>query len=103
MPKANIKFVGVGPNKFNEEQTQISIGFEVEGSDKLDYMRYVVAGGTEGQQKFASIQLANLLKNAGPYEVTVKQNERGYTDVYANDPNFRPDGAAGGGDDDFGF
>lgn len=102
MPKANIKFVGVGPNRFNEEQTQLSIGFDL-GDEKLTYMRYILAGGTEGQQKFASIQLANLLKNAGPYEVTVKENERGYTDVYADDPNFRPNGATGSGDDDFGF
>jgi hypothetical protein len=99
MAKAGIKFVGVGPNKFNDDQTCISIGFDL-GEEKLTYMRYVVAGGTEGQQKFASIQLANLLKNAGPYEVTVKENERGYLDVYADDPNFRPGGPAA---DDGGF
>jgi hypothetical protein len=98
--KADIKFVGVGPNKFNPEQTCISIGFDL-GEEKLTYMRYVVAGGTEGQLKFASIQLANLLKNAGPYEVTTKENERGYLDVYANDPNFRPNGATEV--DDLGF
>lgn len=101
MAKANIRFVGVGENKFNPDQTQLSIGYEIEGEEALVYMRYILAGGTEGQQKFASIQLANLLKNAGPYEVDVKVNDRGYKDVYANDPNFRPGGSAVADDFDF--
>ena len=85
---AKVVWVSVEPNKFNPEQTRLSIGFEIGGETK--YMNYVVAGGSEGQQKFASIQLSKLLKSAGELPVRVEENDRGYTDVYSDyDDGFR--------------
>lgn len=103
MPDAKVVYVNIEPHKFNEGQTQLSIGFEIDGETK--WMRYVVAGGTEGQQKFAGMQLSKLLKIGGPYKVKVETNERGYEDVYADD-GFRggsSGGAAQRDDDDGGF
>lgn len=95
--EATIGYCSIEPNKFNPEQTQLVIGFTINGEKK--YMRYCVAGGTEGQQKFASMQISKLLKSAGPYPVKVETNDRGYEDIYsAFDDGFRP-----GGGDDAGF
>jgi hypothetical protein len=98
MPEAEIVYVNVEPNKFNPEQTQMSIGFKVDEGE-VTYMRYTLAGGTEGQQKFASMQISKLLKMGSPYKVNVQQNDRGYTDVYADD-GFR---SGGGGSPSGGF
>lgn len=101
--KANVVYVNIEPNKFDDSKTQMSIGFEIDGETK--WMRYTVAGGTEGQQKFASMQLSKLLKMGGPYDVNVETNQNGYEDVYADD-GFRKGGNGGGSsrtDDDGGF
>lgn len=89
MPSAEIVWVSIEPNKFNADQTRLSIGFKIDGGD-VTYMNYTIAGGTEGQQKFASMQLKKLLQSAGTVPVNVEQNDRGYTDVYsAHDDGFR--------------
>lgn len=100
MPNAEVRYVNVEPNKFNPEQTNLSIGFAIEGETDLTFMRYVIAGGTEGQQKFGSMQLSKLLKLGGPVKVTVEKNDRGYLDVYADD-GFRA--GAGGAAEPSGF
>ena len=92
MAEAEITWVSIEPNRYNESQTQLSIGFKIDGGD-VTYMRYTLAGGTEGQQKFASLQLSKLLKQ-NTVKVKTEKNDRGYLDVYADD-GFRP----GGGDD----
>ena len=92
MAEAEITWVSIEPNRYNESQTQLSIGFKIDGGD-VNYMRYTLAGGTEGQQKFASLQLSKLLKQ-NTVRVKTEKNDRGYLDVYADD-GFRP----GGGDD----
>jgi hypothetical protein len=92
MAEAEITWVSIEANRYNPEQTQLSIGFKIDG--EVSYMRYTLAGGTEGQQKFASLQLSKLLKQA-TYKVNVEKNDRGYLDVYADD-GFR----SGGGDAD---
>lgn len=94
MTEAKIVWVNIEPNRNNPEQTQMSVGYEVNG--ETHYMRYCLAGGTEGQQKFASMQLSKILKGAGPIKVTTKQNERGYTDVYYDD-GFHSGGSDAGG------
>jgi hypothetical protein len=91
MPSAEIVYVNIETNKYNEEQTQLSIGFNVDGGE-TKWMRYIVAGGSSGQQKFASMQLSKLLKLGGPVPVTVEKNDRGYDEVYADD-GFRSGGA----------
>lgn len=89
MPKAEVVWVSIEPNKFNPEQTRLSIGFKIDGGD-VSYQNYVIAGGSEGQQKFASMQLKKLLQSGGELPVNVEQNDRGYTDVYsAHDDGFR--------------
>lgn len=98
MPNAKIVYVNIDTNKHNEEQTQLRIGFDV--GDEVVYMRYIIAGGSSGQQKFASMQLSKLLKLGGGVPVTVEENDRGYKDVYADD-GFRK--ASRGGEDDGGF
>lgn len=100
MPNAEVKYVNIETNRYNEAQTNLSIGFAIDGADDLTFMRYVIAGGTEGQQKFASMQLSKLLKLGGPVKVTVETNERGYKDVYADD-GFRA--GAGGAAEPSGF
>jgi hypothetical protein len=77
----NIKWVGVRPNKFKPEVTEVTLGFAVDGGDDLHFLNLPVAGGSEKQQKFASAVLATLLKQGGPYEVELETNERGYVDV----------------------
>ena len=96
MAEAEITWVSIEPNKFNPDQTQLSIGYKIDGD--VHYMRYTLAGGTEGQQKFASLQLSKLLKQS-TYKVNVEENDRGYKDVYADD-GFRK-GAKGA--DEFPF
>lgn len=100
--QAKVVYVNIEPHRFNDGQTQMSIGFEIDGETK--WMRYVVAGGTKGQQDFAAMQLSKLLKAGGPYKVNVETNERGYEDVYADD-GFRKGGNNSAADerDDEGF
>lgn len=100
MPNAEVRYVNIEQNKFNPEQTSLSIGFAIDGSEELTFMRYTIAGGTEGQQKFGSMQLSKLLKLGGPVKVTVEKNDRGYLDVYADD-GFRA--GAGGAAEPSGF
>ena len=101
MPTAEVFYTNIEPNKNNPSQTQLSIGFKVDGSDEAIWMRYIIAGGTEGQHKFGSMQLSKLLKlGCTNVPVTVETNERGYKDVYADD-GFRSGGQAAGGNDPF--
>ena len=98
MPSAEIKYVNIEPDKFDEDKTNLVIGFAIDGADELTWMRYCIVGGSEGQRKFGSMQVSKLLKLGGPVPVTVETNDRGYKDVYADD-GFRK--GASGADDGF--
>ena len=91
MAEAKVVFVNIEPNKFKPEQTQMSVGLQVDGGETV-WMRYTIAGGTEGQQKFASMQVSKMLKLGGSFPVTVQENDRGYTEVLVDD-GFRPNSA----------
>lgn len=81
MAIGNAKFVAVRPSKYREGIMEVTIGFEIDGGDSLHYLNLPVAGGSEKQTAFASAVLSTLLKQGGPYEVELQENERGYMDV----------------------
>ena len=77
---SKIKWVGLGPAKFNEDLTQLSLGFEVEGEEKLRYLNLPIAGGSSGQTKYAAMMIQRLLKGS-THTIQIKTNERGYDEV----------------------
>ena len=78
--QAKVKWTGIQPAKYNENIIQLSIGFEVEGEEKLQYLNLPIYGGSDGQARYAGAVLSNLLKQ-NSYEIEVVTNERGYPEV----------------------
>jgi hypothetical protein len=78
--QATVKGVYLDAAKYDENITVMSIAFNVEGEEKLQYLRLPLVGASEAQITRSQAVLGSLLRQA-TYSIDVEVNKNGYPEV----------------------